>query len=298
MQKSKKTKKIKFTSLITKSSISRSFGGTLALLVFLLIVAALMLFPMILVVGNAFKPLNELWLFPPRMLPIHPTIGNFIDLFSLATGSIVPITRYFFNTVIITVFGTVGNILLASMCAYALAKGDFPGKNLMFRLIVFSLMFNATVTAIPRYLIMVELKWIDTLSSIIVPAMGSSLGLYLMKQFMEVSIPDQIIEASTVDGANQWVIFWKIVMPNTKPAWMTLMLFSVQSLWNMGASTYIFSEEKKTLVYALSQIAAGGVSRAGVSAATSVVLMAVPILIFIISQSNILETMATSGMKD
>ena len=298
MRKITSSKRIKFVSLITKNSISRSFGGTLALLLFVLFVAVLMLFPMVLIVGNAFKPLNELWLFPPRLLPIHPTTGNFIDLFNLASDSIVPITRYFYNTFLITALGTAGNILLSSMCAYALAKGHFPGRNIMFRMIVFSLMFNATVTSIPRYLIMVKLGWIDTLTSIIVPAMGSSLGLYLMKQFMEVSIPDQIIEAATVDGANQWVIFWRIVMPNTKPAWMTLMLFSVQGLWNMGASTYIFSEEKKTLVYALSQIAAGGVSRTGVAAATSVVLMIVPILIFIISQSNILETMATSGLKD
>jgi len=289
---------MKLVNLITKKSLSRSFGGTMALLIFILLVAAFMLFPMVLVVGNSFKPLNELWLFPPRLFPIKPTANNFLDLFNLVGDSLVPITRYLFNTVFITVSGTVLHIIFSSMCAFSLAKGKFKGKEVVFKIIVFSLMFSAAVTTIPSYLIMVKLGWIDSLAAIIVPAIGSPLGLYLMKQFMETSIPDQIIEAAKVDGASVFTIFWRIVMPNTKPAWMTLMLFSVQNLWNLGASTYIFSEENKTLVYALSQIAAGGISRTGVAAATTVVIMLVPITIFIISQSNIMETMASSGMKD
>lgn len=289
---------MKLVNLITKKSLSRSFGGTMALLIFILLVAVFMLFPMVLVVGNSFKPLNELWLFPPRLFPIKPTVNNFLDLFNLVGDSLVPITRYLFNTVFITVSGTVLHIICSSMCAFSLAKGKFKGKEIVFKIIVFSLMFSAAVTSIPSYLIMVKLGWIDSLAAIIVPAIGSPLGLYLMKQFMETSIPDQIIEAAKVDGASVFTIFWRIVMPNTKPAWMTLMLFSVQSLWNLGASTYIFSEENKTLVYALSQIAAGGISRTGVAAATTVVIMLVPITIFIISQSNIMETMASSGMKD
>lgn len=289
---------MKLVNLITKKSLSRSFGGTMALLIFILLVAVFMLFPMVLVVGNSFKPLNELWLFPPRLFPIKPTVNNFLDLFNLVGDSLVPITRYLFNTVFITAVGTVLHIIFSSMCAFSLAKGKFKGNEIVFKIIVFSLMFSAAVTTIPSYLIMVRLGWIDSLAAIIVPAIGSPLGLYLMKQFMETSIPDQIIEAAKVDGANVFIIFWRIVMPNTKPAWMTLMLFSVQNLWNLGASTYIFSEENKTLVYALSQIAAGGISRTGVAAATTVVIMLVPIAIFIISQSNIMETMASSGMKD
>ncbi len=289
---------MRLVNLITKKSLSRSFGGTMALLIFILLVAAFMLFPMVLVIGNSFKPLNELWLFPPRLFPIKPTVNNYLDLFNLVGDSLVPITRYLFNTVFITVVGTVLHIIFSSMCAFSLAKGKFRGREIVFKIIVFSLMFSAAVTAIPSYLIMVKLGWIDSLAAIIVPAIGSPLGLYLMKQFMETSIPDQIIEAAKVDGASVFTIFRRIVMPNTKPAWMTLMLFSVQTLWNLGASTYIFSEENKTLVYALSQIAAGGISRTGVAAATTVVIMLVPITIFIISQSNIMETMASSGMKD
>ena len=289
---------MKHGNIITKKKLSRSTGGTIALLVFVLLVAAVMVFPMILVIGNSFKPLNELWLFPPKLLPINPTLNNYRDLMNLMVDSLVPITRYLFNTLFITVVGTSVHIIFSSMCAFSLAKGRFRGRKIVFKIIVFSLMFNATVTTIPSYLIIVKLGLINTLAAVILPAIGAPLGLYLMKQFMETSIPDQIIEAAKVDGASVFTIFWRIVMPNTKPGWITLMLFSVQNLWNLGASTYIFSEKRKTLVYALTQIAAGGISRAGVSAATTVVVMIVPILIFIISQSNIMETMANSGMKD
>lgn len=219
-------------------------------------------------------------------------------MLTVMSNSLVPFSRYLFNTVFITVAGTAGNILLASMCAFPLAKKSFPGRNLIFKTIVLTLMFNTTVTAIPNYITMAKLGWIDSLASIVVPAFATPLGLYLIKQFMEQAVPDALLEAARIDGAGQVRIFFRIVMPIVKPAWMTLILLSVQSLWNTGASNYIFSEENKTLSYALGQIAAGGLSRAGVSAAVSVVMMAVPVSVFLFSQSNILQTMASSGMKD
>ena len=118
-----------------------------------------------------------------------------------------------------------------------------------------------------------------------------------MKQFME-GIPMALIEAAKIDGAGEWRIFYRIIMPNVKPAWLTLIIFSVQSLWNNGAGMFIYSEEKKTLVHALNQIQGGGIARAGQGAAVTVVVMVVPIAIFIMSQSQILETMASSGIKD
>lgn len=288
---------MKLRSLINQRK-NRSFAGTVALMVFILAVAAFMVFPLILILGNAFKPLNELWLFPPRLLPIRWTTDNFIDLFSLAFGSTVPLTRYLSNTIVITAAGTAGHIFLSSMCAFQFAKRKFPGGKLLFNVVVLSLMFNATVTSIPNYLVMAKLKLVDTLLAVIIPTMGSSLGLYLMKNFIETSIPDAIIEAATVDGASEWVIYWRIVMPNTKPAWMTLILLQVQSLWGMGNNGFIFSEEKKTLAYALSQIGAAGLERAGIAAAISVIMLIVPFSIFVITQSNVLQTMSTSGMKD
>ena len=288
---------MKIRSLINQRK-NRSFGGTVALMIFILAVACFMVFPLILILGNAFKPLNELWLFPPRLLPINWTTDNFTDLFSVAFGSTVPLTRYLANTLVITVLGTAGHIFLASMCAFQFAKRKFPGSKILFNIIVLSLMFNATVTSIPNYMVMAKLGLVDTLWAIIIPTMGSSLGLYLMKNFIETSIPDAIIEAATVDGASEWMIYWQMIMPNTKPAWMTLILLQVQSLWATGNNGFIFSEEKKTLAYALSQIGAAGLERAGIAAAISVIMLIVPFSIFIITQSNVMQTMSTSGMKD
>lgn len=278
--------------------VSRSVGGTVCLFIFMIFFAFFMVLPMWLAICNSLKPLSELWEFPPKFYVRNPTFKNFIDMFNDMSDSLVPFTRYIFNTLFITAAGTAGNIILSSMCAFPLAKKKFPGKEGIFQVIVLSLMFNGTVTAIPNYIIMSALGWIDTPWSLVVPAFASTLGLYLMKQFMEQSVPTSLLEAARIDGASQWLIFWKIVMPCVKPAWLTQLLLSVQSLWNLGSSTYIFSDEKKTLAYALSQIVSGGIAKAGVGAAVAVFMMIVPIGIFIFSQSNIIDTMATSGMKD
>lgn len=278
--------------------VSRSLGGTVCLFIFMIIFAFFMVLPMWLAICNSLKPLSELWEFPPKFYVRNPTFKNFIDMFNDMSDSLVPFTRYIFNTLFITAAGTAGNIILSSMCAFPLAKKKFPGKEGIFQVIVLSLMFNGTVTAIPNYIIMSALGWIDTPWSLIIPAFASTLGLYLMKQFMEQSVPTSLLEAARIDGASQWLIFWKIVMPCVKPAWLTQLLLSVQALWNLGSSTYIFSDEKKTLAYALSQIVSGGIAKAGVGAAVAVFMMIVPIGIFIFSQSNIIDTMATSGMKD
>ena len=280
-----------------KRKINRSFAGTVVLFIFIFLGAVLMSLPLVLVISNSLKPLNELWVFPPRLFPKHPTLQNYRDMMLVLSNTLVPVSRYLFNTVFVTIAGTVGNIFLASLAAYPLAKRNFPGKNLLFQMVVLSLMFNGTVTAIPNYLVVEKLGWIDTYAALIIPVTASSLGLYLMKQFME-QIPDAMIEAATIDGANQPRIFMSIVMPNVKPAWLTLILLSVQSLWGMGETTFVFSEQLKPLSYALGQIMAGGLARAGVGTAVAVVMMGVPICIFILTQSNIIETMSTSGMKD
>lgn len=278
--------------------VNRSSAGNFGITLFLILLAIVMALPLVYTIGNAFKPLSELWLFPPPLLPQNPTFRNFTDLFVLLQNSWVPVSRYLFNTIMITTVGTVGQVFLASMCAYPLAKHTFPGKKWIFSLIVASLMFNASVTGIPNYLTMVRLGWIDTYWSIIIPAVGSSMGLYLMKQFMETSIPDALLEAAKIDGANEAQIFCRIVLPNVKPAWLTLTIFSVQGLWNMGSSIYIYSEDLKTFPYAISQILTGGIARAGVGSAVTVIMMLVPIGVFVLTQSNVVKTMSTSGMKD
>ena len=198
---------------------------------------------------------------------------------------------------LITFIGTFGHVIIASMAAFVLAKYNFPGGKTFFGIVVTALMFSGYVTGIPNYVIMSKLGMIDTYWAIILPAFAAPIGLFLMKQNME-SLPDALIEAAHLDGAGEMRIFWTIVMPNVKPAWLTITIFSVQNLWNTNAATVIYSESKKTLVYALQQIQAGGIARAGQAAAVTVVVMLVPIIIFICAQGQILETMASSGLKD
>lgn len=298
---SKKTKEIKekeyHKPLIKRRRPNRSVGGDIALYIFLLLVAYIMAFPIIFAVNSALKPLDELFKFPPRIYAQHPTLDNFSDLFVTMGKSWVTFSRYLFNTVFITFVGTAGHLIIASMAAFVLAKYEFPGGKTFFKIVTVAMMFTGYVTQIPNYLILNKLGWIDTYWAIIIPAFASPMGLFLMKQFME-GLPTSLIEAAKIDGANEWKVFTGIVMPNVKPAWMTLIIFSVQALWNNKAATYIYSEEKKTLVYALQQIQAGGIARTGQGAAVLVVVMVVPIIIFILSESQILETMASSGLKD
>ena len=208
----------------------------------------------------------------------------------------VPFSRYLFNTVFITLVGTVGHVILASMAAYPLAKHKFPGSGFIFSLVVYSLMFAAQVTATPRYMVFSCLGLIDTQWAIIVPAFAYSLGLYLMKQFMN-DIPMELIESAKIDGANEWQIYWKVVMPLVKPAWLTLIILLFQQLWNNDGGTFIYSEQLKPLSYSLHQIVAGGVARTGTASAVMLIMMSVPITVFVLSQSQIIETMAHSGMK-
>ena len=279
-----------------KRNLNRSIWGDLGLLILLAAFGFFSAYPLIMTASNAFKPLDELFLFPPRLLPRNLTLGNFKDLFELIGNSWVPFSRYFFNTIFVTVLGTAGHVIFASMCAYPLAKYKFPGKTVLFTLVVYSLMFTPYVTNIPNYIIITRLGLIDTVWAIVLPAIGSSLGLYLMKQFME-QIPDDLIESAKIDGASEYRIYWQIVMPLVKPAWVTLIILLFQRLWTNTGGTFIFSEEKKPLSYALTQIAQGSIERAGTIAAVSFIMMIVPVTFFIVSQSKVLETFSTSGMK-
>ena len=278
--------------------LNRSVGGDAGIFTFLIIMGAFMFLPMVYVVMQSLKPLDELWMFPPRFYVVHPTFKNFQDLFTLLSDSWVPFSRYIFNTVFITFMGTFGNLLFSSLAAYAVSKIPFPGRKGMFWLIQRSLMFTSTVTAIANFITLSTLGLMDNPFAIIIPAWGSSMGLYLMKQFMDSSISDSVLESARLDGCNEFRTFLTIAMPMVKPAWLTLIIYSFQGLWNTGASAYIYSEQLKTLNYAIGQITAGGIARAGASAASSVVMMIVPIGVFVVSQSNIIETMASSGMKD
>ena len=277
---------------------NRSVSGDIGIYIFLGLCSMLMVFPLVFSIASSLKPLDELLKNPPTVFPRNPTFRNYSDLFvTLSQSQWVPFTRYVFNTIFVTFVGTLGHVLIASMAAYVLAKYNFPGGNIFFRIAVVALMFSGYVTGIPNYLIMCKLHLVDTYWSLILPAIGGSMGLFLMKQFME-GFPMSLIEAAKIDGAREFTIWWKLVMPNVRPAWLTISIFSIQGLWNNPQTTYIYTESKKMLRYALDQIQLGGIARTGQSQAVIVFTMSVPIIFFIFSQSQIMETMASSGLKD
>ncbi len=281
-----------------KSKVSRSLSGDIILILFLILLASFMVLPVVYAISTSLKPNSELWLFPPQFIVRKPTLKNYTGLFEIMSTSWVPFSRYIFNTVFITVVGCVGHIIISSLCAYPISKYKFPGSQGFFNLVQASLMFSTAVTAIPAFIIMSKINLVDTYGALILPAMGLPLGLFLMKQFMEQTVHPAVLESADIDGAGEMWKFFRIVMPMVRPAWLTLAIFSIQSLWTIGNTPYIYSEELKTLSYAMSQVAAAGISRQGIGAAVSIVMFAVPLLFFIITQSNIVETMSASGMKD
>lgn len=277
--------------------LNRSMAGNTLLFIIMGISGLFMVLPLVMIVNNALKPLDEIYQFPPRIFVRNPTLTNFSDLFVLMNESWVPFSRYIFNTIIISLGGMLGHVIVASMAAYPLAKHKFPGKALLFSMVVLSMMFSWTVTQIPQYLIISWLGINNTYAALVLPAWALGMGLYLMKQFME-QLPDSLMESARLQGANEWQIFWQIVMPNVRPAWLTLAIFQFQQMWGNTGGMFLRNEELKPLQYALQQITSGGVSRAGAGAAVTFIIAAIPIIFFLICQSSILETMTTSGMKD
>lgn len=282
---------------LTGKRINRGITDNLLSLLFLLVVGAFMALPLVYVIMNAFKPLEELLLFPPRFFVRNPTLQNFSELFQSMGETWVPFTRYIGNTLFITAATTVLHIAFSCMAAYALAKHRFFGSQTLFNIVVLALMFNSAVTAVPNYLMLADLGWVDTVLAVIVPAVQLPLGLYLMKQFMD-PIPDSLLESARIDGANEYRILWSIVMPQVKPAWLTLLILQIQQLWGLS-SPYLISEQKKTLAMAMAQVASGGgIARMGAAGAGALIMLVVPILTFMLSQSQVLETMNSSGIKE
>lgn len=283
---------------IKKTRVNRSLFGDITLFIFISVLAISMLIPLVFSIVNAFKPLNEIFLFPPRIYVKNPTLDNFSQLFIILQNSLVPFSRYLLNSVFLTAVGTFLNIIFASMCAYPLAKMDLPFSKPIFNLIILTLMFSTAVTTIPNYLLMSKLRLIDTYWSLILTAIVSSIGLFLMKQYIEANVPDTLLEAAKIDGAGEVYVFFRIVMPIVKPAWITMVIFNVQALWGQTGDLFIYREELKTLPYALSQVLSGGIVRTGPAAAATLIMMFVPITTFILSQTSIIETMTASGIKE
>ncbi|WP_372630194.1 carbohydrate ABC transporter permease [Cohnella sp.] len=276
----------------------RSFSGNLAMYALVGALALLSALPLIYTFINSIKPVDELYQFPPKFTVARPTLDNYSELYQLASTIWVPLSRYMFNTLFVATAGTLLHALFATMAAYPLAKHRFPGKNVVFSAIVLGLMFVPAVTFMPLFVIMSETKLLNTYGALIFPGIGVSLGLFLMKQFIE-QLPDPILEAARIDGANETRILFRIIIPNATPAIMTVILFQFTQMWNFTQTDLIFSESLKTLRAALEQIVPKGdpILRAGAGSAASVILMLPPIALFILIQRKVVETMTFAGIK-
>lgn len=278
--------------------LNRSAGGDTAITVVLVILGLLMFLPMYLTVITAFKPAAEQSIMPPKFYVIKPTFKNFIDLFTNVNQTWVPISRYIFNTVYISIASTLGCLVLGSMTAYALSKIRMPGYKAINNLIIYSLMIPNTIAGVYNFIIYCKLQMLNTYAISILPIWAGTLGLYLMKNFIDDGISDEMIEAARIDGAKEFFIYLKIAMPLVKPAWLTLIVTTFQTVWAAGASTYVWSEDLKTFNSALTAIQGSSTNTGGAAAAGAVIMMSVPIIVFVVNQSKIVETMASSGMKD
>jgi len=309
--KTKKTKKkndteaqVRFRQFIRKfgirtrsKKVSRSMWGNFFMLVFLMIFGVFIVLPIAYMFINAFKPINELFLYPPRFFVRNPTLSNFSDMFNLIGAARVPFERYAFNSLLVAGVGTVGSVMLSALTAYPLAKHKFPGAALLLNIVVWAMLFRPDVTVIPLYLIIAKLHMLDNFLALILPAMAMSQGVFIMRQFMVASIPDALIEAAKIDGASEFKIFRSIVMPMVKPAWLTLTIIMFIQIWNQTGVQFIYTEQMKMLPQAMGQIATMGISRQGAGAAVGMFLIIPTIILFIFCQGSMLETMSTSGIK-
>ena len=277
--------------------LNRSVWGNGFAIFLLLFLSCFMILPLVYTVASAIKPPEEFYVFPPRLYAVNPTLNNFLDLWDYMANLRVPLSRYIFNTLFTALVGTVCSVVFGLMGAYVLAKHSFPGQKALNRIIIVALLYSGNILAVPRYLIISKLHWLDTSLAVLAPMLASTMSIFLLRQFM-TTVPDAMLESAKLDGAGEMRICFQMVTPSIKPAWITVIILNFQSLWNMTGSDVIFTESKKLLPTAITQIVASGISRAGSGAAGTLLMILPPILVFVIFQRQIIETMASSGIKE
>lgn len=281
----------------TNKRVGKSWTNDIGIFILLTFLGLFMIAPIYIAIITSIKPVQEIFIMPPKLYAINPTGDNFRDLFQVANNSWVPFSRNVLNSLYVTIAATVLHVIFACMASFILAKCRFPGVKLINKTVVIALLFNSQVTYIMQYIVMARLGMINTYSALILPIVASSMGLYLMINSVG-TIPDAMIEAAKVDGAGLFRICWQVVMPNMKPAIMTIIIFQFQAAWNSTGGNLVYDEALKTIPTVVQQIAAAGIARQGAIAASAVVLMIPPLAVFIAAQSNVMETMAHAGMKD
>lgn len=280
-----------------RKRLNGGLGGDIAIFTFLSLTGIFMLLPLYLAIVNSIKPIQELFIMPPKLYVVDPTFENFTNVFKIAGNLWVPLSRYIFNSAFVTIVVVVCHLFAASTAAFVLAKCKFPGVKFLNELIVIALLFTPSVLYIMQYIVMAKLGMINSYWALILPSIATPMGLFLMRQSMG-QIHDSMIEAAKVDGAGLFKTCWSIVMPNSKPAFMTLVIFAFQGAWGITGANLVYNEALKTLPTVLNQIAAAGIARQGAVWASAIILMIPPLTVFLISQSNVMETMSHSGIKD
>lgn len=289
--------KMKVSKVAQSKRYTRSKAGNVTYVFFLVLLGLISMVPLIYCLVTSFKPLDELMIFPPRFLVRRPTLQNYLVLPSLLSNLKVPLSRYIFNSCFISALTTVLYVITSTMAAFTLSKSDIRGKKVMFTVIQFALLFNGYTLAIPQYLIYSYLGLINTYWVYILPMLAGTMGVFLMKQYIESSVPDALLEAAKIDGAGPFCIFRKLIFPMVKPCVMTLTLFAFRDIWAAVPNGTIFDESLKTLPTIMSQITAGGIARSGSAMAVTVIMMIPPIIVYMVSQSNVLESMNSAGIK-
>ncbi len=262
-----------------------------------------MLLPIIYIFSSAFKPPDELFAYPPRLLVINPTLKNFNDLLSRLSTSGIPVSRYLFNSMLITVVTVAASILISSAAAYSLSKKKFKLKNTLFAINTVALMFVPIAVTIPRFLVIEKLGIFNTYWVHILPVLALPVGLFLLKQFID-GVPDEVIEAAQIDGATDLLIYWRIILPMIKPALATIAILTFQAAWNNAeiSTFYVNNESLRTLAFYLStltstQTSANTVAGQGIAASAALIMFLPNLIIFIFLQRHVMSTMSHSGMK-
>jgi ABC-type glycerol-3-phosphate transport system permease component len=266
--------------------------------------AGLMLLPIIYIFSSAFKPPEELFAYPPPLIVTNPTMKNFNDLFSILSTSGIPVSRYLFNSILITVVTVAASVIVSSAAAYALSKKQFRLKQTLFVVNNVALMFVPIAVTIPRFLIVENLNLLDTFWVHVLPVLAMPVGLFLLKQFID-GIPDEVIEAAQIDGASDLHIYWRIILPMIQPALATIAILTFQAAWNNAdtSTTYINNESLRTLAFYLTTLTsttatgADAVAGQGVAAAAALIMFVPNLIIFIFLQSQVMSTMSRSGLK-
>lgn len=271
--------------------------------VFLVPLSVFMLLPIIFIVSSAFKPPDELFAFPPRFLVTSPSLKNFNDLFARVSTSGIPVSRYLFNSILITLITLMASIIVSSMAAYALSKKRFKLKKTLFVINNIALMFVPIAVTIPSFLVIENLGLLDTVWVHVLPVLAMPVGLFLLKQFID-GIPDEVIEAAQIDGASDWWIYWRIIMPMIQPALATIAILTFQAAWNNAdiSTLYINNESLRTLAFYLGTLTttttgANAVAGQGIAAAAALIMFLPNLVIFILLQSQVMSTMSHSGLK-